>query len=740
MLLAVLGTTDTAPPPPWLRLVTLSILVELLFAGPTVAAAQRRVIPEGFESRVAALVLRGEGGALSIPVTGVQIESQRIVVSLGEVATVGLSAPGTTQDGQALGRSASFSFWLLTGAERADARRAASELRRRVSARDDGTFWDDAIVLSGGHEATRREATSGRHQVSDSGDVSGRRSIAAARRAASWIMLAACLGWLLYTRRGQIRSSPVILSTATFLVALGIRLTLPPWAPLHANDHGISELRGLAGQLYGARPHGADLYGEAYGELVRFLVGPTGLGADGVLLLGAIFGAAGVPLLYGLARQLVPERPGAGVLAATALALHPAHVRLSLSESPRPLAMSLLILGLWLGVQAFRSRDSRVAAVAWLAGALAVALAAELRVMTLLFPLVALAFVGIAAWRRPSAIPWPATLIALGLLVWTLHDHTAALLPALSAGERRVTHLGMLWRPPDLLRPDLSAIALVPLALIGAGLLVRDGERRVVAACVVALAVLVPSGALIVACRTDWIRYQTDGHLPLMLLAAGLAAPASLRTRRWSVPAAALALVLTSAPGLIDLLHPDVHAQAYGVARLAPNGIDIIAGSVEMASEPKVRADFPDYLLEDPSRVRVAPREGAACVIWIGVGCWSFTRDEVAQRPPSVEGFGPFRSECVARLGGVEAARAALRRLPTLDVPHRDQEFLRIEARAPRVGFVPCLRGGLDGRSSNADVTTEVTRLTHRTTRRPLDGEVWATAPPARQLHRARRP
>ncbi len=112
-----------------------------------------------------------------------------------------------------------------------------------------------------------------------------------------------------------------------------------------------------------------------------------------------------------------------------------------------------------------------------------------------------------------------------------------------------------------------------------------------------------------------------------------------------------------------------------------------------MADDERVMTRFPAYAIPSPSRVTMAaPRAGAACRVWIGVGCWSFTEDERRRGALGVEvaPSAPMRRECIEALGGPDAARRAVRQLRALDVPHRDEELHCILAEAPRVGYAEC--------------------------------------------------
>lgn len=504
------------------------------------------------------------------------------------------------------------------------------------------------------------------------------------RRGLTWAILLGALGWL--ARRSNAPTADWRLPAGLALLALVLRLSLPAWAPLHANDHGIAELHELVAP--GAQGAAISEYGQGWADFVGAARLPLGGGADFVLALGAGLGAAAVGLLFALGRAAGLAAPAAAV-AAFALAVHPAHVRLSLSESPRPLAGALLLLGIAAGLRAVRSQGA-VHHAAVLAAAAAWALALELRVTTAVLPLVGAAFVlvvaGLGPLRRPG---WSVGLgVALvGLAAW---GHAPILLDAF--GDASARPPGPAWdnrllsSHHSLLRyPLLTGAAVLPLAGLG----VLNGRRhlRLVAACLGAVAVLLPLSLSVIACRTDVIRYQSTANLFVFLL-VGVAVSGAWPVRKALV--AATLLLATSAPGLIDIARPDVHEQAFALARTG-GAARVLAAPATMPEAPRIRTHYPVYVA----------RPGAAdCAVWIGPSCWSFTEQEVAAEDWFDSDFGPMRGECVELLGGTTAAAAALPGLVAATVPHRDQEFHAIPAESPRVGYAPCPPAGVGGPAS----------------------------------------
>lgn len=688
-------------------------------------------LPPGLEREVGALVLPGAGEpdlGGGVEVGEVAILPDRIEVRLRReeraVARVWLAPPEATLEAERAGRTASHAIWIADGTGTPGAREAVAALVARVASRDDGEFWERALSLGPPDEEATRAPP----------DAASRDWLArtdAPRHAACWLALAALLIFL--ARRDPALLSPRSraqrLALAGILaLGLALRLTLPSWAPLHANEHGIDELRALAGATSPSDEDAAARYGDAYPMLVRALLSPLGVAPDAVLVLAAIAGVIAIALLHRVAARLFPGRPWAPALVALALAVHPAHVRLSLSESPRPLAGALLLLGVLLGLRALAAQGSvRVAAIG--GAAIALAIASELRVITLALPIAGALFVAAAAWgsarARLDRRAVRAAIAGAALVALTGVRHVVALRPILDDASDRSAGLELARRLTEsdtdaLLDPGLTAPLLMPLAALGALFLWRSGRRRAVVACALALVVLVPPSLVVCACRTDAIRYQSEAHFFVVLALAGLAprglAIALARVARpsrlvgaWARSAWGVApalLVLSALPGLADVASPDVHAQAIAIARATARSGSVPAVVVvpprEMREDRRVRSSFPDYLFVT-TRAASAPRVARGlpveagergrdrCAIWIGPACWSFTHDEIAAERSGVAlAPGPMRRECVELLGGPEAAGDALAGLEPVSVPHRDREFHRIPAARPRLGLAPC--------------------------------------------------
>lgn len=660
-----------------------AVLLLALFGASTPAHAQApRGLPPGLEPEVARLVFAGDEPPLgeSVRVLGASIRPDRVEIEIGsdqESGLVWLAHPEADLRAERIGTTPSFSVWLPESTPR-ELRPHARRLVERIARRDDDTFWPRAEVAP---DATVEGRTwSPTHP---------RRALRQALRALAWGALLSLLGCIAWLRRRDLRGEWLWL-VGLFATALALRLSLPPWAPLHANEHGIEELRLLGGW--------ADLraayspYGMAYPELVRGLSDPFGGGARTALALGATFGALSVPLLYHLAHRLFESRPGA-LFAALALAAHPTHVRLSLSESPRPLAGTLWLLGITLALFAFGSgagsaRSTRMRAFALVGAGAALGLASELRVLTMLLPVAAVAWLLFTPRRRPSG--WIGAAIG-GLFVLSFAAlHGELLLSAVVEGSERVSlseaaALSLSSTKNVLSDPTLSSALLVPGVVAGAVIAAATGRARSTAGLLLVSAALMVPAHLVTACRTDLIRYQVEAHFGLLLLLAAWGrVPGSTRARAGTLALAASTLLAGTIPGLADIARPDVHAQAYRVAReQAPRPPGrLVLPPRQMTHEPRIRSDFAEAWASGLMRGEPS-RRGETCHVWIGVPCWSFHEAETEWE--LVDGI-PFRRECAELVGGV----GRLENLTTVTVPHRAQEFHTIGADRIAVGYAPC--------------------------------------------------
>ncbi|RMG12852.1 MAG: hypothetical protein D6729_16025 [Deltaproteobacteria bacterium] len=573
-----------------------------------------------------------------------------------------------------MGRTASFDVVRQAGPAA-----VARALLERVRARDDGTLRRIA-----------RSSHSERLASAPAGPPRGHRGPPPLWehlfRAAVWLSLLGLGVWLFV--RSRPRPGRVALYLLLFAAALAVRVALVPFGPLHTNGHGVAEIRGLLG--LGSGVDEAYLYGAAWPSLMRWLRVET---VDGLAWVTAFLAAASVVAAAWAAEVLWRSRLAA-VFVGVGLGLHPAHVLLSRSETPWPLAGALLAVAVGAGAHALGAGSHR-RAWGWLA-VLAAALASELRVYTLLLPPVAAVVLWAARPARAERRPgdrrrWPVLLPGVVFLLAVAVHHVWTLMPMFEGTGERLSLLApwdrvLLSLPAD---PHLAPVALLPAALLVP--LARSGRsRRLALACLGAFLILGAATLAIAACRSDVIRYQTAPQILLLWAAAGLARAQARSTAAVLAPRALLlALAVSALPGLKAQRIPDLDRAGF-LATLA--GIERMEGPVtlrlpprRMGTEGRVLYASAEFL----ARLRGLARGEGRCYVHLPPACWRFTQEEVAGgrvRAAPRYGGAPLRPEC-ARLGPAPPPAPLLRHTP---VPWRKREFHRVPAPKVWLGWAPC--------------------------------------------------
>ncbi len=527
-----------------------------------------------------------------------------------------------------------------------------------------------------------------------------------ARRFLTWMALLACLSALArwWGRRRRTRDDRLMLGglLAISALALLLRLVLPPWAPVHANDNGVGELLRLLGPGVGGT---GQTYGVAQWELLRFLTTIVGRSADSIFALTAVAGALSVVPL-GLFTATVLESRPAGLFAALALAIHPAHIRLSLSESPFAWGGLLFLIAL-AAAAATRAPDAPRRLLAWTTG-LALACLVELCIPTVV--LGAVVVLSLFVWRAGKVIPaiklfaapLGVALLATVLYLYSLWPVLAYAWNDRAPGNWTPFHAFLLSPVNIVFDPSLTSPLLVPLAAAGlVALLVR---RRVALALTTLVAVALPylPGQTVEYCRTDYLRYQTLAHFGLWWLAAAALTLLPCRASpglRWSAALGlSAALAFSTVPGLEALRLPDLGAQTFEVARraaaLLPNDAYVLVPPRRMGP---INEAFPAFLVPPPEHVvtqevsAIRP-PSAACFVWIDSACYAFSSAPAAAaalaRFPSFRG-APVQPACGPLVHRIDPAAKPLA-AATLSVPWADEELFRSTTPHPLVGLFPC--------------------------------------------------
>lgn len=665
---------------------------------PMVAGALPSPFPPGLEHDITVLV--GDG-ALSngCRANGIRIQSDFIDVRVECGAESGVVRLTSAEDSDAgaLRRTTSFVVRLQEPAT-APVRAAAVELAGQIAKRDDGT------VLG--------KATNIRSSRTDQGDGAQARQLGLLdnlRRGLVWAGLVVLLTLLVATALRRARREDLAwvgFLVAVFAGALIVRLKLGYWAPIHANSHGIAELRGLvtsSSEWQG--PVESDRYGVAYRQIVQAFLRLGHGRAHGAFLFAAVASALGVVPLALLGSALTSNR-FVGVVAALGLAFHPLHIALSATESSFGLAGTLFLIGAAC-LCAVPSLPVQDRGRAWWAGALALAAACELSVITLVLPVAALVLAAAVLGKQDRRLwVWP-----LGILLVSMALHLDAVWPVLRQARelRGQEFLGTLQSfrgdRNALSNETLAAWTLRPLAI--AGLLVLLVRRRWVGlTLLVATPLVIAVSASVNGCRTDVIRYQPIGHLLLFVLAASVLLV--LPERGWALKAfggalVALALLVPTRTAFAALRKPLLDVGAYRfVEKAVPPGTELMRVIVppRRMGNRDVLSDFPDFVfLAAGHKVQVVEvgREkdeppAQSCAVWVSQACFSFTGKEV--EAGAVEkavrlGAAPLRKECEPLVGQIDGTREAFL-AAELPVPFREWEFLKVPAK-PLVGLFPCV-------------------------------------------------
>ena len=418
-----------------------------------------------------------------------------------------------------------------------------------------------------------------------------------------------------------------VLLVVVVLTGLGVRIAFAPGAPIHTNAHGISDVRALVmpeSGLYG----GEELFGQLYPLIMRTLLGIIGETEDNLYLLNQVFGALCIAAVYGLARGLLFSQ-AASLLAALLLALHPAHVWLSASESCFVLFELLLLTGLTLVVLAFRRTS---AALLW-TSALLLTLAASLRALTAVAVPLGVVFALVAARQAPAGAARKLRdhLVAAGVglgAVLALHcsgiewvfAHTGAataqLLEGLS-GHRNIL------ADATLTPPVLPVFALVGFVIL---LWRRRADALLLGA---SFALVYPTSLLVNACRTNGVRYQTPAHWVLYLAAGALFSGELLgrlspKHRKPAIAAVVLSVVFCSGWGLFRFAEQNLEIAEHRFIKTTvlelPKHAAIRVPALD-DSTGAIKPNFPDYLTDSPVAISDSP-SGPGEVIYLGLACW----------------------------------------------------------------------------------------------------------------------
>jgi hypothetical protein len=355
------------------------------------------------------------------------------------------------------------------------------------------------------------------------------------------------------------RSSPAYALALVFvpLMALLARLTLPPMAPFHENQHGYLMLTDVSTTrehlLFGVftiYPALLNLLGLVWRGVLAFNVFLTSLTALGIMLL---------------ARELFIRHPAREAIAGFAggfAALTPLAVRLGPTEVFFNTGAFLLVFGAWSGLVGLRKQ--RLAPLA--AGALLVIMACFVRVLTVIYAPVAL-LLWMTALRRPLRIR---ALVLMALPMLAALGHGIETLFAAESVDTTTTTLvtAPLYNDLDGLlgmarHPSIATGFGIGAAVAGLVLLLVHGPLRGVGlALLISLLLMHTTGASVPETPSTYRHLLAATVLWALPAGAALAAPghvAGHTTRRWLpvtlTALAALAIPIGFSPGLPFVVH-----------------------------------------------------------------------------------------------------------------------------------------------------------------------------------------
>jgi len=444
----------------------------------------------------------------------------------------------------------------------------------------------------------------------------------------------------------------IALLTAIAAGGLALRILFAPGAPIHTNGHGISDIRALIypeSELYG----GEELFGEAYPFIMRSLLRIMSATEESVYFLNGLFGSLSILALYGLARALRFSR-GSALFAAALLALHPAHVWLSGTESAMVLFELLLLSGLAVLVTAFR-RTSPV--LLWVS-AVFIVLAGSLRALTVAAFPIAVVIALFAAWEVPREsarrLRDHCLAAAMGVAAMlALHLNGISWVFAFSDSSIRQAQLleGIRGTRNILLDASLTPMIVPVLALVGfIFLLWRKRPRAFLLGA--AFLVAFPTGLLVNACRHNGVRYQTPACWVLYLAAGAVFSPGLLgllreKHQKLVVAAVLLGILFGSGYGLFNFAAHDLEIAEYRFMKKAvvdlPDRQTIRLPFIEDPAGT-IKPNFPDYLGEFEVVISDATAtEGE--VVYLGLPCYWGVRPAEEAEGNGTRGDG-MRKEC----------------------------------------------------------------------------------------------
>jgi len=437
--------------------------------------------------------------------------------------------------------------------------------------------------------------------------------------------------------------------------ALILRLLLAPQAPIHANGHGYTEIRAI---VFAESVETKEiLYGTTYPAMMRWInraAEPRGID---IFVVNIIFGALGVISMFLLAKSLLRD-DRAAFFAAALLCFNPSHIMISGTESPVAAFLFFGPAGAALIVPAVKKGSLPLL---WLA-TLLISVAATLKLLTLLMVPVAVLFyiysIRGARLRNRAAFSIHSAACLLFASGWAFAHCLSISRQLITRGTGLIMldYFTMFFKNENILfDPSLTLLIIPVLALAGWALMWKR-DARLAVLLTVCLLMVMPPGFMVIADRTDAVRYQTAAQWALFLLAA--VPLTGIRKLKRPTRAAAASLVIIAALALPNMIYSynllaagNEDITEYRFIRRSLRNIDR-NDRIRIAAAPgggeKMNREFPDYL--GKRFIARGPAEpGTAESIYIGLYCYRYGSDEEMETDMAP---GGIRKECRDICGG----------------------------------------------------------------------------------------
>lgn len=485
------------------------------------------------------------------------------------------------------------------------------------------------------------------------------------------------------------------LFTSVVLTGLVLRFAISPFAPVHENYHGVREMRFILSPE--SMEPTEQRYGRVYPGMMQLLTCAFGTTENIVYCANMVFGALSAISIFLLARALSIEFYGA-LISALLLAMSPAHVWLSGTESPNASHIFFLLTGLALLLYA---QKKRISLFLW-ASSVLIVLSAMMKLITVFAIPLAVAFYLFGLEKNDEktnrslnahavlCLVFIAPLLVLHLssierndfargfnafrfveyknsdISSNLNDNKNYNTPPLQKdGENNVTlpvllaynSFKKIFSSTFMLKdPTLVCFAVPFLSLFGFLSLVR--HRRKLALLMGASAVMLfPPNLVIDVNRPSVLRYQSDAHWILFLIVGAyvslfLEKHRNPVSRKKFIMAVTLFILAGSIFGLCQMLRGNEEISEYQFIRdtlskhIVQPGATIALPMPEL-TQNHIISDFPDYISGNALlHAKIPDRSKGQFLVYIGIPCYQFMNQETEEERTRAFSQSGLRKEC----------------------------------------------------------------------------------------------